>query len=40
MTFWNNKVTTEEVPESYISKTLETLEKHFDDWCLIQTSLS
>ena len=40
MTFWINKATTEEVLESYMSKTLETLEKHFDDWRLIQTSLS
>ena len=39
MTFWINKVTTEEVLESYTSKILETVQKHLDDWCLIQTIL-
>ena len=38
MTFWINKVTREEVLQSYISKILETVQKHLDDWCLIQTN--
>ena len=38
MTFWVNKVTTEEVLESYMSKILETLQKQLDDWCPIQTN--
>ena len=38
MTFWINKVTTKEVLESYISKIWETVQKHIDDWCLIQTN--
>ena len=37
MTFWMKTVNTEKAHESYISEILETLEKDWDDWWLLQT---
>ena len=37
MTFWMKTVNTEKALESYISEILETLEKDWDDWWLLQT---
>ena len=37
MTFWMKTVNTEKAHESHISEILETLEKNWDDWWLLQT---
>ena len=37
ITFWMKTVNTEKAHESYISEILETLEKDWDDWWLLQT---
>ena len=37
MTFWMKTVNTDKVLESHISEILETLEKNWDDWWLLQT---
>ena len=36
-TFWMKTVNTDKALESYISKILETLEKDWDDWWVLQT---
>ena len=37
MTFWMKTVNTDKALESQISEILETLEKDWDDWWLLQT---
>ena len=37
MTFWLKTVNTNKALESHISEILETLEKDWDDWWLLQT---
>ena len=36
-TFWMKTVNTEKAVESHISEILETLDKDYHDWCLLQT---
>ena len=37
MTFWVKTVNTNKALESHVSEILETLEKDWDDWWLLQT---
>ena len=37
MTFWMKTVNTEKAHESHISEILETLDKNYHDWWLLQT---
>ena len=38
-TFWMKRVNTEKALESHISEVLETLDKNYHDWWLLQTKL-
>ena len=38
-TFWMKTVNTEKALESHISEVLETLDKNYHDWWLLQTKL-
>ena len=39
MTFWMKTVNTDKALESHISEILETLDKDYHDWWLLQTKL-